>query len=358
MPPLTPAPVQAASWPKPVPVGSTGDCYALTAGIDAASRYHVAATCPRGILYAVSAPGGAWSATVFPEPSNRMQQDPQIGFDGNIVYLAYSWLAVGEGACGDDGLSDVGVYYRHRTLPGGAWSEPVRIGLAKDHLEAFRVEGATLHAVVQNEGDGGTYYETLNGNTFRRYRLAASDPTSLRIGQDGRARIAYAASGSIRIATFTGSGFSTAKIPGSDGGTAPLLVLDGRDRAHVIWTRNPGEWGGCAGGPEPDPKAGTYYATNASGHWTSSRITARVGTTSLQVDPLTGRVHVLVGDDSGLRYYTKPAGSGWIAKRLVSNAVGSAVIRLDPATGTLLVLYMREAAGASRIYAITKPQPE
>lgn len=284
-----------------------------------------------------------------------MQLDTQIGFDGNVVYLAYSWVAVGDGACGDDGLSDVGVYYRRRTLPGGSWSEPVHIGLTKDHLEAFRVEGTTLHAVVQNEDDGRTYYETLNGSTSQRYRLAASDSTSLRIGQDGRARIAYASSGSIRIATFTGSGFSTAKIPGGDGGSAPVLVLDGRDRAHVVWTRNPGEWGGCAGGPEPDPKAGTYYATNASGSWRSDRITARVGATSLQVDEATGRVHVLVGDESGLWYYSKLPGARWSGKRLVSDAVGSAAIRLDPATGTLLVVYLRETSDSTRIYTLTKP---
>jgi hypothetical protein len=327
----------------------------VTAGIDAANRHHVVAACDAGLRYSVSKPDGSWSTTAFPQPSNRKQVDPQIGFNGNIVYVAYSWLAAGDGGCGDDGFDDVGVYYRQRTLPDGSWSEPVRIGLKIDHLQAFRVEGTTLHAAVQNEADGRTYYETLDGSTTQRYRLAAGDWTSLRIGADGRARIAYESSGSIRIATFTGSGFSTVKVPGSDGGSAPVLVLDSRDRAHVVWLRNPRAPAACGDTDAPDPKAGMYYATNASGKWQAQRFTSHRGSASLQVDGSTG-IHLVVASDFGLRYYAKSSTGSWQHRTLESRFVLSPVIRLDPATGSLLVAYIRQAGNKSTwgVYTLTR----
>jgi hypothetical protein len=110
-------------------------------GVDGASRSHIVAACNAGLRYAVSNPEGAWSTTLITQPANRKQMDPQIGFDGDVVYVAYSWLAVTDGGCEDDGLDDLGVYHRQRTLPDGVWSEPKRIGIAKDMLVSFRVEG-------------------------------------------------------------------------------------------------------------------------------------------------------------------------------------------------------------------------
>jgi hypothetical protein len=335
----TAAPTPVPAWTKPALVVDDASCYQATAGIDASSRSHIVASCAKGLRYSVSNPDGSWTTTLIAQPANRKQMDPQVGFAGNVAYVAYSWLSVNEGACGDDGLVDLGVYYRSRTLPDGAWSEPKRIGITKDTLVSFRVEGATLHAVVYNTADERSYYVKVTGSDAQRVPLPAAG--SLRVGRDGRARIAYESSGSIRLATFTGSGFSSVAIPGSAVASAPLLVLDDQDRAHVIWKRDPLQEAACGMSSAPDPKAGMYYATNASGAWKVQRFTSQRGEASLQVAGSTDDVHLVLAANANLTYYSKSASGSWRSKRLVSGWVMSPVIRLDPATGRLLVVYTR-----------------
>jgi len=349
--PATPTPARA--WTKPALVVGDSACFDVTAGIDAASRSHIVAACNAGLRYAVSNPDGSWSTTLITQPANRKQMDPQIGFDGAVVYVAYSWLAVTDGGCGEDGLDDLGVYYRSRTLPDGVWSEPKRIGIAKDTLVSFRVESATLHAVVHNTADGRSYYERVEGGVSQRVRLPGEG--SLRVGLDGRARIAYESSGSIRIATSTGSGFSSAAIPGSAVASSPVLVLDNQDRAHVIWKRDPLQEAACGLASAPDPKAGMYYATNASGTWKVQRFTSQRGAASLQVSGSTNEVHVVVASRA-LTYYTRTANGPWQGTRLVSCCVGSPAIRLDPATGRLLVTYIggnEDSPTKSGVYVVS-----
>ena len=103
------------------------------------------------------------------------------------------------------------------------------------------------------------------------------------------------------------------------------------------------------------PEVGTYYATNASGTWTAHRITRKVGDTSLQVDESTGRSHVLVtgGTGSGITRRRRAAAGprpGWSDKQWPS----SPLLRLDPATGKLLAVYLISSdTGSTRIYALT-----
>ena len=332
----------------------------MTAGIDVDSRLHVAAGCGGNIVYSVSDGRGAWSSRVFAHPANRLDLDPQIAFQGNVVYLAYTRISP-DGGCGSLG-PDIGVFYR-RSQPDGSWSAPTRIGEAAEALESFRVSGGTIHAITRGT-EAGRYYETVDGTSSHRYPIpGAFASVSLRIGTDGRARIAYQTVDGLRYATFTGSGLSSSAIGGSrEDDWAPALVLDRSNHAHVVWTRSPSP-GGCAG-PGPSPDDGTYYATNASGTWESGRITTHQGGTSLQVDEITGQVHVLVGA-AGLRYYTKLPGGAWRGTKVSSVSVLAAVIRLDPATGTLLAVYIkpRESglgqawtlSGSGRIYAVTRP---
>lgn len=349
-------PVSASSWSKANRISTVAGCDVLNAGIDAASRYHVVAECGGKIRYFVSAGNGSWTASVFAHPAHRMDLGPQLAFQGDTVYVGYSRIAPDEG-CGSGGR-DVGVYFRSRTQPNGAWSAPVRIGGPSDRLQSFRVDGQTVYATVQNASNGRVYYETLAGSTLRRYRIpGASGGTSLRIGSDGRARIAFESSSGVRFATFTGSGFATTRIPVSASGedVHPALVLDPADEAHLLWTRKPGE-GGCAT-RDTEPDDGTYYSTNVSGSWTTHRITRATGETSLQVDSASDRVHALVSGQVGLWYFTKASGGPWTSKRIVPKAwVSSPVIRLDPATGKLLIVYLgASSSGPTRIYAMTRP---
>jgi hypothetical protein len=352
-----PTPTPATTWTKPRQVGTLANCSAVTAGIDVASRYHVAAECAGSIHSYVSSDGRSWTASVFSHPANRQDLGPQVAFMGNVVYVGYTRIALVDGGCGDSGIRDVGVYFRSRNQPDGGWSVPVRIGAPDDRLDSFRVDGETIHATVYNAGDGHAYYETLNGSTFHRYRLpkTSSGGTLLRIGNDGRARIAFQSGGRIYYGVFTGGVFFP--IAGTNGrDMGANLVLDSSDKAHVVWTRLPYliPEGGCAYGDLPQHKdMGTYYATNASGTWQSQRITRDMGETSLQVDQKTGRVHILVNDRK-LRYYTSAGDGKWSASTVPSGSASSPLLRLDPATGTLLIVYLGGADGTT-MYAMTKP---
>ncbi|MDP9481912.1 MAG: hypothetical protein M3P84_01670 [Chloroflexota bacterium] len=359
-PTLTPTPTRTptpvARWTKPKQVSAAKHCSSLTAGIDAASRYHIAAECNGSIRYFTSEAAGRWKATVFAHPANREDLDPQIAFWGDVVYVGYSRIAPSDG-CGSTRGRDLGVYFRSRSQPNGAWSVPRRIGEPGDHLQSLRVDGATIHATVTSAEDGLAYYETLTGRTYKRYPLPkVFGPTSLRIGNDGRARIAYSTAGGVGFAVFNGSGFSRARIPGSaEDDQAPSLVLDGGDKAHVLWTRRPPA-GGCVT-REPNPDDGTYYATNASGKWKTQRIAKDTSDATLQVDAETGRPHVLISRRSGLWYFTTASAGKWTGIRASSKSwPSSPLLRLDPATGTLLAVYIDSPfTTSSRIYALTKP---
>jgi hypothetical protein len=352
----TPTAAPTATWTKPILI-SSAQCSSLRGGIDAAGGSHVIAACDTGILYASTKADGAWGRTVFPAAENRVEVAPQIGFEGKVAYVAYSRLAVVEGGCGDDGLTEVGVFYRKRTLPSGEWSDPVRIGKTDDQLAQFRVDGTALHAVVANTGDSRFYYLLVKGTTSKRVAMpSAWETASLRIGSDGRARIAYGAPGSIGIATFTGSGFATAKVPAVNG-RGPILILDAKDRAHVIWTRfSPGTQGGdtCGYGGEDVTLTGTYYGTNANGTWHSERVTRDIGESSFQVDRSTGRVHLVMATSSGMTYYTKPSGGTWQQEKLAPRHATFPVIARDSATGRVLIMYIDYGEDTSGVYAISK----
>jgi hypothetical protein len=341
----TPTPIDAAGWTSPQRVGTATHCIAITAEIDELGGYHAAAECEGAIHYYYSTNSGqTWTARVFALAAHREEVGPLIAVDGSVVYVAYTRYIPDGGCGGGRGLS-VGVYYRSRVLPGGAWSAAKRIGTAADELESFQVAAGTLHATVRGH-DGLSYYENLKGSTYGRYRISRlpTGPVSMRVGSDGRARFTYAGSG-IRYAVFNGSGFSASRVAGSTGyDTDPLAALDGNDKGHLVWTRY--EPAACGNSP-----VGTYYATNASGSWKIQRISKESGVSSIQVDRTTGRIHVLIAGT----YYTKTASSGtWTRTVLAVPAWGqsAAALRLDPVSGTLLVVYI-DGSSSAPIKAMT-----
>ena len=331
------------------------ECVPLVLTIDVQSRSHVAAECDGSIRYWTSTGDGTWRTTPFAHPTGRREIGPQVATDGNVVYVAYTRVAVTVGGCGDNGLRDVGVYYRQRRLPSGIWSSAKRMGQVDDHLQSFRVVGGTLHATVL-ASNGLVYYEALKGTDTHRYLVpGAVGESSLRVGSDGRVRIAYEAAGSLRYAVFTGSRFATSRIAGSTGGYAPQLVLGRNNAAYVVWTRAADNGRGCTG-PGPDPSDGTYFGTTASGHWVSGRFTTAVGQASLTVEVATGRVHAVMSNYVALNYFTKTATGGWIRTSLAGKHAQWPVIRQDPATGRLEVVYLAGSANSgtpSGIYAVT-----
>jgi hypothetical protein len=83
------------------------------------------------------------------------------------------------------------------------------------------------------------------------------------------------------------------------------------------------------------------------------------------VDTSTGTVDAVVsGSDDydsprveGFAYFMGPAGGPWVETTLVPDVVESPVIKLDPATGSLLVMYEDAAADGTsvQIHAMTRP---
>ena len=347
----------AATWSKPQRV-APADCASITAVIDRGGGYHIAAVCDGGISYFVPTTNG-WKTTSLKPPAARQELDPQLAFDGDLLYVAYTRVAIGDGGCGDLGIDDLGVYYRTRTLPDGDWSDPKRIGEVNDSLHAFRVVNGVLHATVVNGDTGHAYYETVSSGSTHRYVIPkVSGVTSLRIGDDGRARIAYESGGALWYATFNGSGFTTKRIPGSGRGYDPVLVLGANDQPYLMWHR--GYHGGGCVVPDPLPTDGTYYSTLSNGTWHSDRLSSRQETASLTIDTDTGRVHVIVnGKDGQLVYLTRSGSKAWSKRVLDPGVVWPAVIRLDPETGGILVAYVRfdDDGGdvfVDRIYVVTK----
>ena len=342
----------AAKWSKPLPV-ERAHCESVAAVIDARGGNHVAMGCGGEIHY-LDLDTDDWDPVRFKPSEAREEYGPQLAIDGDIIYLAYSRAAIEE-SCGD-GLRDVGVYYRTRKLSGGRqWSDPIRIGEVGDSLHTLRAAGGVVHATVGSADGGHFYYETLRSGSHHRYEIPqATGMTSLRIGDDGRARIAYEGGGSLRYATFTGAGFSSQKIPGTSRGYGPALVLGANDRPYLMWFRGIRPGGGCAE-PEPPPDAGTYYSSERAGTWTSERLTTQQDVASMTVDTASGRVHVLVSDKRGrLAYMTKAGKASWSKRALDTSEVLDAVIRLDQGTGDLLIAYLGWDGEDPRPYVVTK----
>jgi hypothetical protein len=358
-----------ATWTKAGLVGPSPECGPAAIGIDSAGRYHVAASCgtpgasfesqDTHVRYFTSLGDDKWSTTDLPAPADRWEFDPKLAFHGSTAYLAYSRVERDSG-CGG-GYPDVGVYYRVRSLPDGAWSAPIQLGPVGDGLHAFREDSGTILATVHSF-DGHIYFETLRGSDFHRYLIADAlqDPdapqAAMRVAGDGTARIAYAAAGGIRFGRFADSGFTTSTIAGTKPGDfAPVLVLDTSDHAHVLWTRYP--HGGCAL-PDPPSDAGLYYATNVSGTWKAERFTTASGSAALQVDNTSGQVDILTASGHALGYYTKPRSGPWANTMLSSPGTsmdfGNAALARDPARGTLLAVWSGSSEPSPGIYFATK----
>jgi len=344
-----PATVRPTAWSEPKRVAPLEGCTSVTEAIDASGTLHLASDCEDDqIRVASSGDGVHWTSRTFRPPSGRMLIGPQIAFDGNRLTLAYTRLAPApqDEGCGGTFPVDVGVYLRTRSLPDGSWSSEQKLGETADGLTALRTADG-LHALIVDKA-GRMFYETLANGRLARHRIpGAIGAASLRIGDDGRPRVAFEAEDGIRLATFDGSAFRSQLIPGSATGWDPVLVLGPGNVSYVLWNRAY-HGGGCTE-PGPDPKDGTYFATDAGGSWSVSRLSPRVGGTSLIVDPDSGELNALVADFGSLTAFTRPAGGDWAEKTLVAGEASSPAIRQDPTTGDLVAAFAGES-GISTIW--------
>jgi len=329
----------------------------MSAAIDAAGRYHVAAVCDGGIRYLTSANGSSWKETSFVPPIDRLEVDPQLTLDGNTVYLAYSRLAPTDGGCGDDGLQDIGVYTRSRHLPNGSWSDPVRVGGKADRVQSFRVVDGVLHlTITTDDGSGPLYYESQAGPVVTQLLIPDAVTTSLRVGDDGHPRIAYATGHAIRYARVDGSHLTIETISATNKTNlvAPSMVLGPGDRAYVVWTQSIDGGRGCAG-VEAGPLDGLYFGTNASGSWKTKRLSRTENQASLTLDPSSGRIEVVVKNGLPLIEFTSVGGDSWISKKIPgTSGMVDPLVRLNPKTHDVSVFAQKWNDSGSRVYLLTK----
>jgi hypothetical protein len=116
-----------------------------------------------------------------------------------------------------------------------------------------------------------------------------------------------------------------------------LLVLGAGDRAYVMWTRTVPPDPDTCGGPPVDDPAGTYVATDATGQWTTARLSRSTSPVVFTVEPTSGQVHAILGGPS-LTYYTSSNGATWKhAKVARTKGLSAFAVRLDPTTGRVVV---------------------
>lgn len=361
----TPAPIPPAGWLGPRLVGFASDCHNVVALLDTRGVGHLAATCGNGVAYA-DAKASGWTVHALTPPADRMELDPQLALDGNVLYLAYSRVAPA-GGCGSPGYSDVGVWYRTRTLPSGAWSAPRQIGRTYDHLQSLAVRGGTIAATSNNDHDDGRYLDIVRGASDRRLALSHADGlSSVQIGPDGRVRLAYEVEattldgwGSIRFALVGSAGPVVTTVPDTAKGYAPVLGIAPSGAYDLLWER--GYHGlGCVGGGS-DPLDGTYFATDIGGHWTASRLSTALGQTAMALDPSTGAAHILLSSDGGprdqvLSYYLRSPAGVWTDVSLLPSAVASPTISVDR-TGAVLVAFIGYTTdrNGSTVFVMTRP---
>jgi hypothetical protein len=337
-----------------------GGCDSPVVTVDAATNFHVASICEGRIRYATSPDGRSWKSSTLPAPADGYEQGLQLAVDGATLYLAYTHLRpVDQDTCGGRAIQEdaVGVFYRTRELPDGRWSAPTRIGHDSDHLQSLRVVDGVIHETFwADDSTGAVFYASLKGSTFRAIRIPGAEATSLRIGDDGRPRIAYTTAHSLGYAVATGSDRLATTVVFSAEDVimeSPVLVLGGGDHAFVSWAAVPGGEG--CDGPSPSHE-GTWFATDVDGKWTIKRLSKDVGSASLALDVESGRLHATYNDLRGIRYVTRAPDGAWTGSRLdVTSDFSGTVLRRDPRTGLLLLVgpLYSDDEGMDGIYAVT-----
>jgi hypothetical protein len=330
-----------------------GGCSDPAATIDDTGRRHVVAVCDGGIRYLTSLNGTDWEETPFVPAIDLIEKEPQIAVDGDTIYVAYSLLAPSEGACGGEGLRDLGVYIRSRPRQhlDSEWSNPVRVGKEGDRLKGFRAADGVFHLIVTTNYGQSIFYQSQSSRDSTRITIPGAISTSLRVGDDGHARIAYATGHAIEYARVEGDHLAIRTVAETDDSflKSPSLVLGGGDRAYVMWTQSTDSGGGCVG-PDPKPRDGTYVAFEEGNGWNTERITEVQGQTSLTLDPATNQIDAVVAAGSVIHF--SRLAKGWSSETIPgSETVDSPVLRRDPVTGALVVFGRKWETG---IVGLTK----
>jgi hypothetical protein len=334
------APTIPLAWSAPRTIDE-GECRGLSALLDRAGTAHLAMICGDDIVAFTSSDRAGWTGTRLEAPAGQDYVNAQLSADDGRVHLAATAVEGTDGGCGEPGLQGPTVSVRSRSLDGGRWSAPMKAGEPGDTLMSLRASDGALHMTVKDDA-GGVHHVARSASGATRTRIPRADETSLRVGDDGRARIAYTTRDEIRLARVDDGRLTTWRVatntdqshggPGSEFVEPQLLLGDG-DRAWIGWTRT---FMGCTV-PESGPSEGTYVATNAGGVWRPQRISPAEGTNSFALDPDASRMHVLVGGRD-LEYLVGKVGGTWRTVPIGPlDAPSEVILRLDPRSGEPVV---------------------
>ena len=333
---VTPGPAAAADDPAATsPTVSFGSpfkalggrfWYGMDMGVDGAGHVHLVASGfhagKAGLWYATDRTGVWTFKRILTWSPGSVWIHPAIAIDANRrVHIAVEKAGCVEctiaPAKGIFYLSDVG---RARGTFPAAPARMTPVGTAQPSL---RVDSGRRFLVYARNPDlepGTVRMRTWIGASVATSTIAGMGTTPfLRIGQDGKARVAFKAPDGLRYArasTLTGGWI--VEDPGLTGsyGVEPALSMDETGRPHLSWIED----NGAAG-------VQVFYARRIGGTWTSAKLVGQGVHQALSVDK-PGTPWVVTGGDEvkGVVY-----ASGWFQAIPIDDdrAFGVAVKVLD-----------------------------
>lgn len=316
----------AIAFAPPVKVLGGQFWYGMDMGVDADEHVHLVASGfhagKTGLWYATDRTGAWTFKRILAWSSGSVWIHPAIAIDANgRVHIAVEKAGCVEctiaPAKGIFYLSDVG---RARgTFP----ATPARmtpVGTAQPSLRVDSGHRFLVYARNPDREPGAVKMRTWTGGSVSTSTIAGAGTTPfLRIGQDGKARVAFKAPGGLRYArasTLTGGWI--VENPGLTGsyGVEPALSMDETGRPHLTWIEDNGVVG-----------VQVFYARRISGSWTSPKLVGEGLHQALSVDK-PGTPWVVTGGDEvkGVVY-----ASGWFQAIPIDDdgAFGVAVKVLD-----------------------------
>lgn len=285
--------------PSRIAVGSFDE---ISMAVDGTGKVHLAATRPNGNLLYLTDRTGTWTSKLVAKGNVLSEQghkwtEPSLALDENdrvtIAIVKTDW-----GGTGCDCTRGIFTYSDKgrargtfpalgtRRVAGGSHAPSLKT--ANGHLYLAYRRGATVPeepAAIRFKTNATGHWTDTKVKSFG---YDYSTP-ALRIGDDGKARIAFATPSGIFVGTAStlSGGWSVEKVPGTNGHDDEVaLSLTTTGKPVIAWTHT------------FQAPNGVRYASKASGSWVTQPVTSHVGKVALSLDA-TNQPFLAVGDNNG-----------------------------------------------------------
>jgi hypothetical protein len=329
--------------PSRIASGSLGQ---LSMAVDSNGRIHIAASRANGNLVYITDRTGAWTEVVVAHGDTVGDvgftwDQPSLALDENdrvtIAAVDSDW-----GVTGCDCTGGIFTFSDKGRARGTFPAKGTKRATAGSHSPSIKTVGGHLYlayrrGATEPEEPAAIRFKTDATGRWTDTRVAsfpyAPATISLRIGSDGKARIAFDAFG-IQVATAAtvAGGFTVQKVPGTTRNDAgAVLSLTSTDRPVVAWTRT---W---------QAPNGARYASRATGTWITRRVSSHVGAVALTLDAADAPFLAVAdpaGADAGLWTY---AGPTFIEDHLYPERAASPQVRVSGA-GIVSLAFVSPAA--------------